>query len=217
MIYNTLTEHQMGTKRERMSLFRERTSLNTNEFTSKPADRIVKNNIRQKEPNLQGSQPGNLLAQDLVFIDSSNSLGEIYLQVVIDTYSNYVFGILHTNKSPDHAVLVLHNYVLPFFSQFQLPITKIITNKNRCYCGKETHHFELYLKLHGIEHLRTNLKQFPFQNIIKEFSKTASKEFFRKISSSSSFHSIDALQLAFNQWLDYYNRDRPFNDYPNMS
>ncbi len=60
--------------------------------------------------------------------------------------------------SRELAVLLLNNQVLPFYKDRGLKVAAILTLKGKEYCGKETHPYEFYLALAGIEH-RTKVEQ----------------------------------------------------------
>ena len=53
---------------------------------------------------------------------------------------------------------VLHNDVLPFCRDLDLPVKAVLTDNGREFCGTERHPCELYLDLNGIEHRRTKVK-----------------------------------------------------------
>jgi transposase InsO family protein len=52
----------------------------------------------------------------------------------------------------------LHNDVLPFYRNLDLPVKSVLTDNGREFCGTERHPYELYLDLNGIEHRRTRVK-----------------------------------------------------------
>jgi hypothetical protein len=53
---------------------------------------------------------------------------------------------------------VLHNDVLPFYRDLDLPIRAVLTDNGREFCGTEQHPYELYLALNDIEHRRTRIR-----------------------------------------------------------
>jgi hypothetical protein len=73
---------------------------------------------------------------------------------VVDTYGSYAFGFLHTSKVPEAAVSTLHNDALPFYAERQIPIpiTALLTDNGREFCGTSAHPYEVSLALNGIDH-----------------------------------------------------------------
>ena len=85
-------------------------------------------------------------------------MGKVYLHAVLDTFGSYAFGFLHVSKQPEAAVAVLHNDVLPFHRNLDLPIGAILTDNGREFFGTERHPYEFYLDLNGLEHRRTKVR-----------------------------------------------------------
>ena len=81
----------------------------------------------------------------------------MYLHAIVDTYSSYGFGFLHTSKKPEAAVAVLHNDVLPFYEEHELSLGAILTDNGREFCGTDLHPYERYLSLCDIEHRHTRV------------------------------------------------------------
>ena len=156
------------------------------------------------------------MAQDTIYIGYLDGIGKVYLQAVVDTYGNYAFGFLHTGKIPDCAVAILHNTVLPFYREHNLPVKAILTDNGKEYCGSEKHHFELYLLLNDIEHRKTAIHNTSANAFVKRFGQICIAEFFTPAWKESLYSSLDNLQADFDRWLHYYNTERPNSGFPNM-
>ena len=179
---------------------------------------IEKSNPCFRERFHASNRPGEILAQDTILVGFIKGVGKIYLQSVVDTFNSFTFGFLHIGKLPDCAVAILHNDVLPFYRGHNLQIQTIITNNGREYCGTEKHHYELYLmcKLSEIEHRKTKLRDTRTNGFIKRFNMIVLTEFFKKSLQNKSYDTIEKLQSDFDQWLLYYNNERPHKGYRNM-
>ena len=140
----------------------------------------------------------------------------MYLQAVVDTYSSYAFGFLHTGKLPQCAVAVPHNEVLPFYRERQISIKAVLTDNGREYCGTPVHPFELYLDLNDIEHRRAKVRSPKTNGFVERFNATILDEFFRKAFREQFFESVEALQKALDIWLVHYNTERPHRGYRNL-
>lgn len=213
-IYNILVKHQMGTKKERLAKIIEKYSDHLEDLSPEQMEALKKYDPWFQERQIRGKQPGDLLAQDTIFIGFYSNMEEIYLQVVVDSYSSYAFGFLHIGKNADYAVAIIHNEVLPFFRERGLKINGILTDNGREYCGKEGHHYELYLKLNDLKHIKTTTKQ--CSNIfIKQFKKIVMDEFVKPVAGSKSVEDIESLQKQCERWLLFYNSERPYQGFPN--
>jgi transposase InsO family protein len=213
-IYTILVKHQMGTKKERLRKLAETFADHLQDLSPEQLFTLEKFDPCFKERQIGGKHPGELLAQDAIFIGFYKNMEEIYLQVVVDSYSNYVFGFIHIGKNPDYAVAIIHNEVIPFFQKYKLSITAILTDNGREYCGKDGHHYELYLRLNDIEHVKTNTKQ--CSNIfIKQFKKTIMDEFIKQVVGGKSVDDVEKIRVQLEKWLLFYNNNRPYHGFPN--
>jgi transposase InsO family protein len=214
-ISNILVKHQMGTKYERYLKLKAKYAEDLTNLSQEQLKIFMEFDSRFREPETRSSRPGELLVQDTIYIGYFKNIGEIYMQAIIDSYSNYAFGFLHIDIKPDFAVFILHNEVIPFFKKIQLPVKAILTDNGHEYCGKDNHHFELYLKLNNIEHLKNKARKNP-NNIVRQFIDIATREFFNKINGSGDFENLEAFQSKYAQWLSYYNNERQYHGLPNM-
>ncbi|QFT29537.1 Integrase core domain protein [Labrenzia sp. THAF82] len=153
---------------------------------------------------MESGAPGELLSADTFFVGNLKGIGKVYLHAVVDTYGSYAFGFLHVSKRPEAAVAVLHNDVLPFYQRLDLPVKAVLTDNGREFCGTETHPYELYLDLNGIEHRRTKVKTPKTNGFVERFNGTVLDEFFRIKMRETFYESVEALQSDLDKWLTHY-------------
>ena len=165
---------------------------------------------------MESGAPGELLSADTFFVGTLKGVGKVYLHAVVDTFGSYAFGFLHVSKQPEAAVAVLHNDVLPFYRILDLPVKAVRTDNGREFCGTEKHPYELYLDLNGIEHRRTKVRSPKTNGFVERFNGTVLDEFFRVKMREKFYDSIEALQADLDDWLVFYNTERPHLGYRNM-
>jgi transposase InsO family protein len=176
---------------------------------------LVKENPCWRERrHVESSRPGELLSQD------TSSVGRwegqlLRLHAVVDTYSSYGFAFVFPSKQAEAAVAVVHNDVLPFYQEQNLPVTAILTDNGTEFCGTPEHPYELYLALCNIEHRRTKVKHPHTNGFVERFIRTVKEEFFRS-QQRTDYASLDDLQAGLDEWLLYYNYERPHQGYRNM-
>jgi transposase InsO family protein len=215
-IQDILIRAGMGRKFERLLKLEEQVATEGLELTPEQARAVEKGNPCFRERHVESSRPGELLAADTFYVGRFNGIGKIYLHTVVDTYGSYAFGFLHTSKLPAAAVAVLHNDVLPFYTERGLTVGAILTDNGREFCGTETHPYELYLALNDLEHRRTKVKH-PYTNgFVERFHLTIKEEFFGVTLRQTLYESVEALQAALDQWLITYNTERPHLGYRNQ-
>jgi len=158
---------------------------------------------------VESPAPGELLSADTFFVGNLKGVGKAYLHGVVNTHGSYAFGFLHVSKQPEVAVAVLHNDVLPFYRNFDLPVKAILTDNGREFCGAENHSYELYLDLNGIEHRRAKVRTPKTNGFVERFNGTVLDEFFRVKMRETFYASVEALQADLDAWLVHYNTERP--------
>lgn len=111
---------------------------------------------------------------------------------------------------------VIHNDVLPFYKERGIDVKAILTDNGREFCGRDTHPYELYLALNDIEHRRTKIRSPKTNGFAERFNRTALDEFFRSAFREKFYESVEELQNDLDEWLYYYNYERPHLGYRNM-
>lgn len=214
-IQSILIKQGLGSRYERLLKLEARASQEGFELTAQQIALIEKANPCFRERHVESSRPGELLAQDTFYVGVLKGVGRVYLHAVVDTFGSYAFGFLHTTKQPEAAVAVLHNDVLPFYQERDIPVTAVLTDNGREFCGKDTHPFELYLELNDIEHRRTQVRRPQTNGFVERFNRTVLDEFFRIAFRTKFYETVDALQSDLDTWLVHYNQERTHQGYRN--
>lgn len=215
-VQNILIKNGLGQKYDRMLELERRHLEEGFELTEEQVKALEKNNPSFRERHVESSQPGELLSADTYSVGVIKGVGRVYLHAVVDTYGSYAFGYLHTTKQPEAAALVLHNDVLPFYRDRNLPVTAVLTDNGREFCGREMHPYELYLALNDIDHRRTAVRSPQTNGFVERFIRTVKEEFFEVAFRQKFFESVPVLQADLDTWLAHYNTERPHRGYRNM-
>jgi len=138
-----------------------------------------------------------------------NSVGRVYQQTFVDTYSKWATAKLYTTKTPITSADLLNARVLPFFAEQGMGVIRILTDRGTEFCGKaESHDYQLYLALNDIEHTKTKVMHPQTNGICERFHKTILQEFYQVTFRRKIYRSIEELQSDLDEWLKYYNYDR---------
>jgi transposase InsO family protein len=215
-VQDILIKNGLGKRYERLLKLEEKAAQEALELTAEQIALIEKNNPCFRERHVESSRPGELLSQDTFYVGRLKGVGRVYLHVVVDTYGSYAFGFLHTSKQPEAAVAVVHNDVLPFYQEREIDVTVILTDNGREYCGTDRHPYELYLQLNDIEHRTTRVRRPQTNGFVERFNRTVLDEFFRIAFRTKFYETVEELQADLDQWLVYYNTERPHHGYRNM-
>lgn len=215
-IQKLLNDKDLGTRQQRWLALERRHAERVIELTPEQAAFLERLNPCFRERHVESGRPGELLSADTFLVGTLKGIGRVYLHAVVDTYGSYAFGFLHVSKQPEAAVAVLHNDVLPFYAELELPVQAVLTDNGREFCGTERHPYELYLALNDIEHRRTRVGSPKTNGFVERFHGTALEEFFKPTLRARFYDGLEALQADLDAWLVHYNRERPHLGYRNQ-
>ena len=159
---------------------------------------------------IETEHPGYLGAQDTYYVGTIKGVGRIYQQTFIDTYSRVATAKLYTSKHAITSADILNDRVLPFFDQKEIPLLRILTDRGTEFNGRpENHEYELYLQIEGIDHSKTKVRHPQSNGICERLHRTMQDEFYAITFRKKLYQDLEALQADLDQWLNYYNNDRP--------
>ncbi len=158
---------------------------------------------------IETEHPGYLGAQDTYYVGNIKSVGRIYQQTFIDTYSKVAFVKVFDRKNALVAAELLNDRVLPFFQEHEIPLLRMLTDRGTEYCGKREHHeYELYLSLEDIDHSKTRARHPQSNGICERFHRTIQEEFYAIAFRKKLYQNLQELQDDLDLWIDYYNQHR---------
>lgn len=201
--------HSLLTKHQRLLRLEAHHREKKIELTEKQVRLLEKFSPEFRDRHIEVSKTGELVAMDTFMVGSLKGIGRIYLQTVIDCYSRYAWGKLHTTKMPVTAVQTLNNIVLPFFDEHDIVVENVLTDNGREYCGrKDKHPFELFLQMEGIEHRTTKVRRPQSNGFVERLHRTLLDEHFRIKGREKFYESLDEMQKDLNEFLKFYNTKR---------
>lgn len=165
---------------------------------------------REALGEIETEHPGYLGAQDTYYVGTIKSIGRIYQQAFIDTYSRVAVTKLYTEKTAITAADLMNDRVIPFFEEQGVSLLRMLTDRGTEYCGRpENHAYQLYLGIENIDHSRTKAHSPQTNGICERFNKTMKEEFFDITFRKKLYHSLEELQIDADQWMKHYNEERP--------
>ncbi len=158
---------------------------------------------------IETAHPGYLGSQDTFYVGNLKGVGRIYQQTFVDTYAKVAFAKLYTTKTPITSADLLNDRVLPFFESQDVDLLRMLTDRGTEYCGKlETHDYELYLGVNGIEHTKTKAQHPQTNGICERFHKTILQEFYQVTFRKKLYRNLEELQTDLDLWIEEYNERR---------
>ena len=169
-----------------------------------------KKQINEVLGEIETEHPGYLGSQDTYYVGTIKGIGKIYQQTFIDTYSRVAEAKLYTEKTAITAADILNDRVIPWYDNQDIALLRILTDRGTEYCGKiENHAFQLFLSIENIDHSRTKAFSPQTNGICERFHKTMKQEFYDTAFRKKIYFSIEELQKDVDEWLRYYNNERP--------
>lgn len=165
---------------------------------------------READGEIETEHPGYLGSQDTYYVGTIKGIGRIYQQTFVDTYSRIAMAKLYTDKSAITAADMLNDKVLPWFTEHNIPLLRILTDRGTEYCGKiENHAYQLYLAIENIDHSKTKVRHPQTNGICERFHRTMKEEFYDITFRKKIYNSLNELQIDADLWLEKYNKIRP--------
>src|SRR6201989_1374164 len=165
---------------------------------------------KEAHGEIETAHPGYLGAQDTYYVGTIKSIGRIYQQTFIDTYTKVAFAKLYDRKNALVAADLLNDRVLPFYEENNVPLLRILTDRGTEYCGnRESHEYQLSLASENIGHSRTRAKSPQTNGICERFHRTVQEEFYGVAFRKKLYSSLEQLQNDLDAWLEEYNQRRP--------
>jgi transposase InsO family protein len=165
---------------------------------------------KEAHGEIETAHPGYLGTQDTYYVGTIKSVGRIYQQTFLDTYTKVAFAKLYDRKNALVAADLLNDRVLPFFEEHEIPLLRVLTDRGTEFCGQREHHeYELYLAVENIDHSRTKARHPQTNGICERFHRTIQEEFYATAFRKKLYTSLEELQADLDAWLDEYNRTRP--------
>lgn len=164
---------------------------------------------KEAHGEIETPHPGFLLGQDTYYVGYIKGVGKIYQQTAIDTHSNIGFAKVYTDKTALVAADFLNDKVLPFFDAQGMDLLRVLTDRGTEYCGRiETHPYQLFLHLSGIEHSRTKVRHPQTNESTERLNPTIQNEFYKVAFRKKLYKSIDEIQIDLDIFMENYNNER---------
>jgi len=164
---------------------------------------------KEAQGEIETHHPGFLVGQDTFYVGWIKGIGKIYQQTGIDTFSNIGFAKVYPEKNALTAADFLNDKVLPVFDEYEIPVLRTLTDRGTEYCGvRETHPYELFLYLNGIEHSKTKARHPQTNGCTERFNQTLLDEFYKVAFRKKVYTSLDQIQADLDEFLREYNEKR---------
>jgi len=202
--------HNLQTKSLRLKRLEQWAAENTNILTESQIQALEQaKEEREAYGEVESPHPAFLVAQDTCYVGYIKGVGKIYQQTGIDTHSNTGFAKLYSEKTSLTAADFLNDKVLPFFDEHGMKVLRMLTDNGMEYCGRqETHPYELFLHLNGIEHTRIKVRHPQTNGAVERLNQTIQEEFYKVAFRKKLYRSLEEIQEDLDTFMAWYNTER---------
>jgi transposase InsO family protein len=202
--------HNLLTKKFRLKRLEEWAAENVGILTESQVAALEEAKAeREVYGEVESPHPGFLLGQDTCYVGYIKGVGRLYQQTGLDTHSNVGFARVYLEKTALTAADFLNSKVLPFYDELGITVLRVLTDRGSEYCGRvETHPYELFLHLNGIEHTKTRPYTPRTNGGVERLNQTIEEEFYRVAFRKKLYRTLEEIQTDLDTYMEYYNRVR---------
>jgi len=168
---------------------------------------------KAKHRHIQADKPGELVCVDLFYVGCLKGVGRIYQMTACDAATSFAWAKLYTDKSAEAACDFLDHLR---GTSHRVRIQALLTDNGKeftTHWQSKDHRFEKALHDQGLQHRYTQVRH-PWTNGFAErLNRTILEEFYQVALRKKIYRTLEELQLDLNQFLAFYNFNRPHQGY----
>ena len=202
--------HDLAVKALRLKRLEKWAAENTGVLTESQVQALEEaKQEKEAHGEVESPHPGFLVAQDTCYVGTIKGIGRIYQQTAIDTHGSHGFAKVYLEKTALTAADLLNDKVLPFYDQHGIRVHRVLTDNGPEFCGRQdSHPYELFLHLSGIEHTRTKVRKPQTNGAVERLHQTIQNEFYQVAFRKKLFHTLQEIQTDLDSFMGYYNKER---------
>lgn len=169
-----------------------------------------------RERSLQCDRPGLLLFQDALDLGKLKNIDQAFLHVAIDPSCCLAFAAISGAADPMAAISVLNDQALVFYQKAGIALQTVLVGKGMVSAAGVDGEYLNFLKSNGIALTLPPAGDQPKNGFIERFERLVRKDFLPGVRGSQEFQDLEAIQSAFNGWLDQFNNETRLPGFPVM-
>jgi len=206
-VYGVMQRHGLNKRKDRLEWVRK-----LHGEVVRPSD-LETARQKAKHRHIQAEKPGELVCTDLFYVGCLKGVGRIYQMTACDAATSFGWAKLYTDKSAEAACDFLDHLQR---ASHGVRIQALLTDNGKeftTHWQSKDHRFERALQDRGIQHRYTRVRH-PWTNGFAErLNRTLLEEFYQVALRKRIYRTLEELQLDLDQFLAFYNFNRPHQGY----
>jgi transposase InsO family protein len=207
-VQRLLRRHGLATRRQRLLVLEHHSARQAGLLTERTRQALWR--LRHgRTQHVQASQPGELVCLDAFYIGKLKGVGKVWQITACDAASSYgVARILPALSAPAVAAF-LRQVVVPLFRRAGWPVRRVLTDGGGEFAGG----FDEACTALGIRHTRIKPRHAWTNGFVERLQQTILSEHWRVVFRRHYFTSRTALDRSLQQFMQFYNHERPHHGY----
>jgi general secretion pathway protein C len=169
-----------------------------------------------REQLLQCDLPGLLLIQDAVDLGKLKNIDQTLLHIAIDPCCCLAFAALSGPAEQMAAIAVLKGQALVFYHKAGVALQTVVAGKGMVSAHGVDNQYLNFLKSNGIALKLPPADDQPKNGFVERFERLVRKDFLPSVRGPQEFQDLEAIQSAFNGWLEQFNHETRLPGFPIM-
>jgi transposase InsO family protein len=200
-LWRHLKRYDLHTRYKRL-VYLEQLRLHKQPLT----ERTIKSVRQYCTKQFKGLWPGHIVGIDTFYVGNLKGVGRIYQVTGIDLCSRYGWAQLYQRKDQDASMHFIEQILLPKLYANNVQLESVLSDNGSEFIGSK---FEQMLAQYDIRHHRIPPGKPIFNGCCERFQRTILEEFYQRVFRIKFFNSMQELQKALDEFLVYYNFQRP--------
>ncbi len=205
-IYRRLRRVGLGTRDKRMALLERHSACRAGLLTERTRRELQK--ARSRGRHVQSKHPGDLVCLDTFYIGKLKGVGKVWQITACDTSSSFAVARILPANNADSAASFLKD-LAAYYKKAGWPIQRVLTDRGSEFKAG----FDEACEALGIKHTRTKPRHAWTNGFVERLQGTILHEHWRVVFRRRYFTTRNQLEKSLQQFLRYYNDDRPHFGY----
>ena len=198
----------LATRRARLTVLEQQAARTAGLLTERTQQQLWRAR-HGRTRHVQASEPGELVSLDTFYVGKLKGVGKVWQITACDVASSYGTAAVLASHTAADAAAFLRDTLAPLYRDASWPLRRVLTDGGPEFKGA----FDETCRELGIRHTRTKPRHAWTNGFVERLQGTILQEHWRVAFRRRYFTRRGSLQHSLDQFMRYYNRDRPHQGY----